>query len=267
MKKINCIYSIVFIVSLLSANAQDSLGVSQDTVKVEQPSSSTSKPFKSTLGIAIYSSTPMGVFKSTDFNNLTSGYAKNGYGAGINYSYNVFQSFVVKASLTYMRNTVNSKIIAEQILTTTAKQTALANMYSSATATYWENYSVTAGFSYQLWLGETKKIGIEPYFLLGSTYCYTPTLSYRVQIDNLSFETRNNRTANWAFTYREGLKLNYALGKKTIISVDASYLSSKADAKGLEHIVLGNKNYSRTFEDYTININAMLVGMGISTRF
>jgi hypothetical protein len=258
--------------------AQDTIPVSNDSVKVDAVSSvkdsasnnnSSAKKdsLRNNIYVNIFSSMPSGDFQSTDNTNADAGYALNGYAATLGYSFRVFKGLGLMLDLGYSKNSINEKKLAEQILQITTEQTGFSNIYSSASPAFWEIFTVSGGLNYQLWFGSKKKFGIEPSVLFGESHVYTPDVVYNVRIDNLTFETRNRRKGSWDFMHKEGISINYLIGSRTILHLNGQYASISGSGKDMEHIVLGNSTYTRTLVDYTININSIYLGIGITTRF
>lgn len=259
----------LLIFSLLSSSimkAQDTLSGSKDSIPPNS-SSHSKDSLKHNFYINALSNVPLGDFKSADYNKANAGYAKTGYGADLGYSYRIWKGLGLGLNLSYGKNSIDEKKLADQIKEITINQTSFTTIYSSSTPAYWETYSISGGLNYQFWFGSKKNIGIEPTVFIGESFVYTPNVVYNVRIDNLTFETRNSRKGCWAFLHREGLNLNYLIGSRTIAHINASYFSVSGNGNDMEHEVVGNKTYSRTLIDYNFNISSIYLGLGITTRF
>lgn len=253
-------------IPLTNDSLKNNITSANEPVKQEEPSVKKDS-LKHNIFLNAFTSLPSDDFKSTDPTNADAGYAMNGYGAELGYSYRIFKGLGLILNLGYSKNSIDEKKLADQIKEITIEQTGFTNIYSSAVPAFWEMFTVSGGLSYQFWFGSKKKIGVEPVLLFGESHIYTPDIAYNVRIDDLTFETRNRRKGSWVFMHEEGLNINYLLGSRTIIHLNARNYNASGSGKDMEHIVLGNKTYTRTLTEYNININSMLIGIGISTRF
>ncbi|MBC7864067.1 MAG: hypothetical protein IAF38_13910 [Bacteroidia bacterium] len=222
---------------------------------------------KCSVHFGMFFANPVGVFGSVDNANAASGYSKTGFGLNAGYSYRIVKNLCIKADFSYVINSINHQKLASQIEKITEQQVGLSNITSGSREAKWKNCFLLGGISYQFWFGESKKLGLEPELLAGADYCITPDVVYSVRIDNLTFQTRNVSKRNFAFAHREALKINYLLGNRTLLSFNLGYCSAAANATGMEQIVTGNNSYSRTVNDYKINVSFVQVGFGICTRF
>jgi hypothetical protein len=253
------------IVNSADSTKADKVIATKDTAKNVNGSSSDS--LRSNIYANIFASMPNGDFQSTDNTNADAGYAKTGFSANLGYSLRIFKGLGIALDLGYTKNYIDEQKLADQIKQITMDQTSFTNINSSATPAFWEIYTVCGGLNYQLWFGSKKKFGVEPIVLLGESHVYTPNVIYNVRIDDLTFETRNLRKGSWQFMHKEGLNINYLMGSRTILHLGGQYYSVSGSGKDMEHIILGNNTYTRTLEEYNININAIYLGIGVTTRF
>lgn len=257
-----------FVFAGATLKAQDTISAAKDTAMHCSKSCCTDS-LKHNFYINMFSVLPMNGFKSTDYNNANAGYAKIGYGADVGYICRFWESLGVGINLSYTKNNIDNNKLAEQIkdITTTQTQGGFATIYSSAASAYWQTYSIAGGLSYQFWFGTKKNIGVEPSIYVGESYVNTPHVVYNVRIDNTTLETRASRKGSWNFMQRDGIAINYLIKNRTIVHFNYSYFSATGNGTEMEHIVIGNSTYTRTLTDYKININAIYLGFGITTRF
>jgi hypothetical protein len=246
--------------------AQDSLKVAQDSVQTISVQTKKDS-LRHSVYLNAFAALPKDDFQSTDNLNPNAGYAKNGYGADLGYSFRFFKGLGLILDLSYSKYSIDEKKLADQIKELTIAQTGFNNVYSSAMPAFWETYSIAGGLNCQLWFGSKKKFGVEPIVFFGESYVYTPQTIYNVRIDDLTFETRNMRKGEWAFMHKEGLNINYLIKNRTILHLNARNSSVSGSGKNMEHIVVGNKTYTRTLHNYNININSLYFGIGVTTRF
>lgn len=250
MKEIKHTYFIFFIAVFFNINSS----AGQDSLK---------NSFSISANIAL----PLGAFKSTSYTNHNAGYAKLGIGAQLEYSRKIFSQLSILTYAGYYKNKVDNAAVASQIKAITEEQTGSTTIFAASSSTFWENYYITAGFSYQWRFCKNKKMALEPFITAGTSYCVTPAASYSVRIDNLTFETRSSKANTWGFTHNEGLKVNYLLNQKTKISFNMSYMNTSGSGTNREHIVVGNGTYTRSYSNYNINNSVFLVGIGAAAVF
>lgn len=215
------------------------------------------KERRNNIGLSLGSATPLGQFAATKASSTESGYASNGAGIEIQYSYELQESIAISILLGSHSFSVNEEAYLNAVRSFNPPGT-----YELEVESYVEDHLL---IGVKFMIDDNPRWYINPFF--GSISLSIPRLSLNQKIDgrpDLSGSISTNEANSRAFAYGISIGGEYFFTERFGVNLNGQYIRSGFDVESLGFANFDNgtsivflNNYQQPYEVLSIKLGAI----------